>query len=55
MMNEITLTPVSNLYQALDILILEGPAEESSNDMTPGSEGCLMNKEIVGVVGLLRD
>ena len=38
------LTPVSNLYQALNILIKDSAIEESPNDITPGSGDCLMNR-----------
>jgi ATP-dependent Lon protease len=42
--SDMILTPVSNLHEALKMIILDDVAEEESpNDMTPGDDELLMN------------
>jgi ATP-dependent Lon protease len=44
-LNDLTLIPVSNVRQALDILIMDEDAGDSTNNITPGNGESMMNKE----------
>jgi len=44
-LDELKLTPISNLYQALNILILDMLVDESPSNIVPGGGSCIMNKE----------